>query len=188
MELKDAQYTRRSIRSFTDYYVTDDEIREIIHAGRMAPSWANTQAWHFIVLRDRDTIVKVTDCYSETNPARKCSADASALIVVCAEKGRSGHGKDGSLRTRFAEWFMFDLGMAVQNMSLAVHDLALGTVVVGSIDHGKIDEICHVPQSHQTVVVLPLGKPLKVPEKAPRRKELEECTSLDSFDEKFHNG
>ncbi len=71
MELQQAIVERRSIRRFTDYYVTDDEIKQILEAARMAPSWANVQPWEFIVVRDKTLIEKITQTYSPNNPARK---------------------------------------------------------------------------------------------------------------------
>ena len=53
MEVRDAILTRRSVRNFTDYYVTDDEIDRLLEAARWAPSWSNTQSWEFIIIRDR---------------------------------------------------------------------------------------------------------------------------------------
>lgn len=51
MELREALMTRRSVRKFTDYNVTDEEINIILEAARWAPSWSNTQCWEFIVIR-----------------------------------------------------------------------------------------------------------------------------------------
>jgi len=34
MELTKAIWERRSVRKFTDYYVTDDEIKELLEAAR----------------------------------------------------------------------------------------------------------------------------------------------------------
>ena len=45
MELQEAIHKRRSIRKFTDAFVTDDELKKIFEAVRCSPSWANTQAW-----------------------------------------------------------------------------------------------------------------------------------------------
>ncbi len=184
MDLTDAIRNRRSIRKFTDYYVTDNEIKEILESARYAPSWANTQVWEFVVVRDRELITAVTETYSSTNPARKCSADASALIVCCAERDVSGF-KDGEQRTRFAEWFMFDLGMAIQNICLTVYSLGLGTVVVGSMDHGACAKLLHMPEGREVVAVLPLGKPAVDKKTMPPRKELKSFVYLDRHGDNF---
>ena len=58
MELQEAILKRRSVRKFTEEIVTDDELRQIFEAVRWSPSWANTQVWEFIVVRDKDLIKK----------------------------------------------------------------------------------------------------------------------------------
>ncbi len=181
MDVHDAITNRRSIRNFSDDPVTDDQIRELIDAACWAPSWANVQAWRFIVLRDRDQINAVTECYSPNNPARKCSFSASAVIVACGEINRSGHGKDGSLKTRYDNWYMFDLGMAVQNLSLRAHEMGLGSVVVGSMDHGRVDELLELPEDIVSVVAVPVGRSATIPKKAPERVKPENCAYRDRW-------
>ena len=80
MEVLEAIRKRRSIRRFTDYYVTDDEIRELLEAARWAPSWANTQVWEFVVVRDKAQIEKIAACYPELNPAVKCQEERIRLL------------------------------------------------------------------------------------------------------------
>jgi nitroreductase len=180
MELNEAILNRRSVRKFTDYYVPDEEIREVIDAAHNAPSWANTQVWEFIVVRERERIKEVTETYSPTNPARPCSYNASALIVVCAKIKVSGC-KEGRERTKFHEWFMFDLGMAVQNLCLKAHEIGLGSVVVGSMDHDACAKVLLVPEGYEVVVVIPLGRPVAPSGRGPTRKELRSCVYLDAF-------
>ena len=180
MELNEAIMKRRSIRKFTDYYVTDGEIKEIIETARWAPSWANTQSWEFIIVRDKKLIEAVTDTYSEKNPAANCSKTASVLIVSCAKKGIAGY-KDGVMRTKFPDWFMFDLGMAVQNISLKAHELGLGSVVVGLFEHDACRRILDVPDDFEVVVVVPIGKPAVKAKEGPSRKEQKDFVYTDKF-------
>jgi len=161
MELDEAITGRRSVRKYSDYIVTDEEIRELIEAARWAPSWANTQVWEFIVVRDRELIEKVTATYVEKNPATKGSLGASALVVACAKTGVSGC-YDGKDLTKLPSWFMFDLGMAVQNLCLKAHALGLGTVAV-----------------------LPVGRPAVPARSGPPRKELSEFLHLNRFGQAF---
>jgi nitroreductase len=180
MELKDAIFTRRSVRRFTDEPVSDEAIREMLDAARFAPSWANVQPWEFIVLRDRTLIEKITETYSPNNPARKCSLASSALIVVCAKSHLSGY-KEGAPVTRFDSWHMFDLGMAVQNLCLRAHDLGLGTVVVGFMNHDECRRILKVPSEYEVVVAVPVGKPAVSGKEGPPRKALSEIVHQNSF-------
>lgn len=184
MELKEALFNRRSVRKFTDHYVSNDDLHEMLEAARYAPSWANTQCWEFIIIRDRELIRQVTETYSETNPARKCSFDCSALVVACADTTRSGY-KKGEQTTKFKDWFMFDLGMAVQNLCLRAHDLGLGTVIAGLMNHEAINKILSIPEGFDAVVTIPVGKPEGEAKPAPRRKELKDFVRLDTFPDHY---
>jgi len=180
MELKDAIFTRRSVRKFTDHVVTDEEINALMEAARWSPSWANTQCWEFVVIRDKEIIKAVTETYSSTNPARKCSESASCLIALCAHTKKAGF-KKGEQSTDFNSWFMFDLGIAVQNISLMAHDMGLGSVIVGSMDHEACEKILNIEEPYRLVTVIPVGKPETLASSGPARREISDIMHKDKF-------
>jgi len=94
---------------------------------------------------------------------------ASALIVACAKTGISGcyNGKEV---TSIQNWELFDLGMAVQTLCLKAHELGLGTVVVGLMNHEACEKILAVPPGHRVIAVIPVGKPAALPKEGPPRK------------------
>jgi nitroreductase len=51
----EAAISRRSVRSYTDQEVTDQEIHDLIELTGRAPSAFNLQPWRFIVVRDQAT-------------------------------------------------------------------------------------------------------------------------------------
>lgn len=185
MELQEAIINRRSVRKFTEHYVSDEEIKEILEAARRAPSWANTQVWEFVVVRNKDIIEKVVNTYSEKNPASRGSMASSALIIACAKTGVSGCYGGGKNLTRFNEWFLFDLGLAVQNLCLRAHELGLGTVVVGLMDHDACKKVIELPDGYEVVASIPVGKPLVQAKEGPARKELKDFVHLDVFGERY---
>jgi len=180
MELHDALLTRRSVRKFTDYIVTDEEIMELMNAAQWAPSWSNTQCWEFIIVRDREMVKRVVETYSETNPARKCSESASVLIACCAKSDLPGY-RDGAKRTKFDSWYMFDLGIAVQNILLRAHDLGLGSVVVGSMDHGRCAGLLNVKAPYELVCILPVGRPVELKKEGPKRRDVSDFMHRERF-------
>lgn len=184
MDISTAIDTRRSIRAFTDEKISDKQIDSLLEAARIAPSWANTQCWEFIVVRDREKIEQVTQTYSSSNPARKCSSTADALIVCCFAKNKSGT-KKGEPMTEVEGWPMFDLGLAVQNIALKAHSLGLGTVVVGALDHAECAKILEVPSTVQTVCVLPIGVPAVQNPPAPRRKQIPDFVFLNKYADNY---
>ncbi len=52
MEFMEVIRKRRSIRKYKPDPVPEEEIKYILEAARLAPSWANTQCWYFVVVSD----------------------------------------------------------------------------------------------------------------------------------------
>ena len=48
-------HDRRSIRDYSDEPVSEEDMRMVLEAGRLAPSGENAQPWRFIVVRDAAT-------------------------------------------------------------------------------------------------------------------------------------
>jgi nitroreductase len=190
MELFEAIKNRRSIRRYTSAAVDDEKIEAILEAGRWAPSWANSQCWRFVVVRDNEIKKKLTGTLLPIklpdreipNPAAVAFSIAPVIIVVCAETGKSGgkHGSAGEYVTDKGDWFMFDTALAVQNMVLAAHALGLGTVIIGAFEAAEVEKALDVPRGYRAVTMFPVGVPAQ-PSKAPPRKELSELVIRDKW-------
>lgn len=179
MDLFEAMNGRRSIRRYLDRPVPDEVVRRVLEAARCAPSWANTQCWRFVVVRDAATKKLIADATPSSNPAHKALTEAPVLVAACFAKDVSGWYK-GKPATMLGDWGMFDLGIAVSQLTLAAHALGLGTVHVGLLDHARVAEILGLPPSFQLVEVLPLGYPDQAP-KSPKRKAVDEFARWDRW-------
>ena len=184
MEVLEAIRTRRSVRKYAPDPVPDELLRQVLEAARWAPSWANTQCWEIIVVRDPARKKALSELLvPERNPAKNAVATAPVVLAVCGRKGVSGFYK-GQPVTEKGDWLMFDVALAVQNICLAAHALGLGTVIVGALDHAKASELLGLPEDMELVVLIPLGKPAHEP-KAPPRKELSEFVHLERYGQKL---
>ena len=187
MEVLEAIRTRRSIRKYKSDPVDDRSIETVLEAARWAPSWKNTQCWRFIVVRDYNVKAELADSLIGSkkddtpvdNPAAEAIRTAPAVIVACAELGKSGY-KEGELATDKGEWYMFDVALAMQNLALAAHSLGLGTVHVGQFDAKRAASILELPEGFCVVEMTPLGYPDQEPETRPR-KELSEVVFHDKY-------
>ena len=47
--------TRKSVRKYSDKEISNDVLKQILEAGRLAPSWMNSQPWKFIVVKNQET-------------------------------------------------------------------------------------------------------------------------------------
>lgn len=173
MEAKDLIFKRRSVRKFTDDYVSDEEMQELIKAAQYAPSWANTQTPYFVAIRNKDVMKDLVEkCYPK-NPSTKASLGASLILVACYEKNKSGYYKEHSFNN-VGTWGMFDLGMACQNLSLRAHDLGLGTVVVGAYDFDAAKSILNIEEPYEIAAIIPVGRRTDVETPVPPRKDMSE--------------
>jgi nitroreductase len=183
LEVIEAIKTRRSIRHYKPDPVPEESINTVLEAARWAPSWANTQCWRFIVVKDKETKAKLAETLTSWNPARSTiKEEVPVVIVACAELGKSGF-KDGKPATDKGDWHMFDVAIAMQNLALAAHSLGLGTVHVGAFDAQKAARVLNVPQGVSVVEMMPLGYPEREG-KAPPRKELSELVFHESYGQK----
>ena len=180
MDTFEAIYGRRSVRQYRDTPVPDELLRKVLDAARWAPSWANTQCTRYVVVKDPATKEKLTECLNRGNPAIEAIKRAPVAIVACAELKRSGfHG--GKASTDKGDWFMFDVGIAMENLALAAHAAGLGTVHVGLIpDSKKLDELLGLPEGVVSVEMTPLGFPA-TETKGPPRKDLSEIVFYEKY-------
>jgi nitroreductase len=182
METLEAIKTRRSIRKYTTTPVPDEILTQILEAARWAPSWANTQCWRFIVVRNDETKQQLAAALSNNNPSTNAIKTAPIVIAVCIELKKSGYYK-GEATTIKGDFGMFDAGLAMENLALAARALGLGTVHVANFDVKKIEAILGVPEGFTIVEITPLGYP-DGESRTPPRKELAEIVYNEKFGSK----
>jgi len=170
---------RRSVRSYEEREVPEESLNEVLEAVQWSPSWANTQCWEVIVVRNPKIKTKLQETLSKGNPATKAVANAPIVLALCGKLQSSGYYK-GEVTTKFGDWFMYDLGIATQSLCLAARNLGLGTVVVGLFDHDRARTILGVPEGYELVSLIPLGFPAKE-SAAPKRRDITEFTHHERF-------
>lgn len=170
---------RRSVRNYLDKEIPENLVHLILEAVQWTPSWANTQCWEVVVVRDHLVKQKLQELVPKVNPAHKSIVEAPVVLALCAKIGLSGYYK-GVSSTKFGDWFMFDIGLAAQNINLTAHALGLATLIVGVYDHDRAKDILRVPDGFELVVLMPLGFASKVPS-PPKRKNISEFKHLNTF-------
>jgi nitroreductase len=173
MELMDSIKGRRSVRSYTSDFIPEGKLQKILEAVRWSPSWANTQCWEIIVVKEAEVKKRLVETLTPTNPAREAIIQAPVILAVVAIEGKAGFKKGEPSTDKGDYWYMFDCGVAMQNLCLAAHAEGLGTVIVGSLDAVKAAAVLRVPSGKAVVALTPLGFPERIPA-PPKRKELAE--------------
>lgn len=117
MDVLEALFTRRSVRRYTGEPVSEEHLEILLKAGFSAPSAHNRQPWHFIVVRDKDTLEEI----ARQHPYAKMLPQAGCGIVVCGDTTKED--REG--------FIIEDCSAAIQNILLAAHGLGLGAVWCG---------------------------------------------------------
>ncbi|MEW5908852.1 MAG: nitroreductase family protein [Thermodesulfobacteriota bacterium] len=171
---------RRSVRKYEEKEIPEEMLNQVLESVRWSPSWANTQCWEIVVVKDPVIKERLQATLPEKgNPARTAMIQAPAVLALCGKLKSSGYYKDQAA-TRLGDWFMFDLGIAAQTLCLYAGYLGLGTVIVGLFDHDRAKEVLKVPAGYELTAMIPIGYPAKKTE-APKRKELREFIHKDTF-------
>lgn len=154
MDVKDAIGKRKSIRSYKDSPVSDDLIRELIDAARLAPSGNNAQSGRYFIVNDDKTKSKLRE---KEIFKQDFVYKASAIIVCCADPSvYSGvKGWDDSNNVRAIR----DLSIASGFMVLRATELGLGTCYVGWVKKDEIKSVLGIPDNYIVPYVITVGYP-----------------------------
>ena len=80
--LLDLIENRKSVREYLEKDISNDDLKKILKAGYLAPSWMNSQPWKFILVKNQDT----KELLSQLSGNQPHVKNANALIVCIADK------------------------------------------------------------------------------------------------------
>jgi nitroreductase len=166
---------RRSIRKYLASPVSDNDIKNVLEAARLAPSWGNRQCWQFIVVKEQGTKEKIA------GENRKWISEAPVIIAACADPSASGR-KPGM------DYFMLDVGIAFEHLVLAAANLGLGTCWIGAFDEEQVKVALGVPGDIRAVAFTPLGYPAEKKGDVSNRKLLQEIVFYEKYAAKQAQG
>ena len=181
MDFIDVINTRNSVRKYDDKTVEDEKINEILECARLAPSWANKQGWHFIVIKNAAKVAALTKAAGLVNRWLK---NVPAMIVACGDPSNSGHRAG-------IDYIFIDVAIAMEHVVLAANNLGLGTCWIGYFDENGIKKELGIPDEIRVIALTPLGYPAEkrgTYEKAARfvlgskkRKEIDEIVHHETW-------
>jgi nitroreductase len=144
-------FGRRSIRVFRPGDVPDTALRTLLEAAMAAPSAVAKDPWHFVVVRQRETLSRLAGVLSNGAMLE----GAPLAIAVC--------GDIEVAHDRQLSYLLQDCAAAVENLLLAAHGVGLGACWLGV--HPREERIGHLrailglPAAVVPVAVLALGWP-----------------------------
>jgi nitroreductase len=172
--LFEALYSTRALRRFKPDPVSDEVLFQVIDAAIRAPAGGNQQVWHFLVLRDPDTRMKVSKWYEDgwNNSGYRAIETKPEAIAALPRQQRMVVESAAYLAHNMHEApvLVFVCGPrnagpniypAVQNFLLAARGMglasALTTLYMANFD--KIAAHLGIPEGMQAFALLPVGYP-----------------------------
>ena len=138
---------RYSVRSFTSQAVTQEDLAQILEAGRVAPTAHNDQPQRIKVITDAEGLAKV----DESTP---CRFGAPLVLLICYDKTACWKRPfDAALSGEV------DASIVTTHMMLMAHELGLGTCWVMYFNAEKAAEAFALPENIIPVAMLPIGYP-----------------------------
>jgi len=190
---------RHSTRDFADKAVPLDVIKHCLETAGRAPSGANQQPWHFVVVTDPEIKHKIRLAAEEeerafyssrasdewlealaplgTDPDKSFIDRAGCLIVIFAQL--YGLGQDGKKIKHY--YVQESVGIATGFLIAALHNAGLACLTHTPSPMNFLAEILNRPKNERAYINLVVGYPAEdaqIPVHATRKKRLEEFVSF----------
>ena len=148
MDVYESIRLRKSVRAFKEREVGEEVLNRLLEAARLAPSAKNFQEWRFVVVRDRETRLRLV----KAARGQKFVAEAPVVLACCAET-------DGHVMTCGQLCYPIDIAIAIDHVTLCAASEGLGTCWIGSFFEDQVKEILNIPPEIRVVQLLPIGYP-----------------------------
>ena len=166
MEVFECIRRRRTIREYKKDPIPEDVLEKILQAGRWSPSSSNSQPWHFIVVKEPNTLSELGRIATQG----PFISDAALAIVIVMEN---------------APRPQLDAGRAIQQMELVAWSEGLGTCFVGvRIEEQQIEvkELLNIPSDLELITIMPYGyRSTSIGRVGTPRKDLAEMVHREKF-------
>ncbi|MGE6378493.1 oxygen-insensitive NADPH nitroreductase [Peribacillus muralis] len=164
----------RSIRSFEDRPLTEEQIHTIVECAQAASTSSYIQAYSIIGVTDPGKKAKLAELAGPQSYVEK----NGHLFVFCADLYRQDivsemEGTDVTKSLESTEKFMvacIDAALAAQNAALAAESMDLGICYIGGIrnDLQEVSRILNIPHRIIPLFALVVGYPKNRSDKKPR--------------------
>ncbi len=159
--------TRRSIRGYDKArQVTDEQLKRIIQAARLAPTAANRQAYKLVIIKN---VSKILDFVRH-----KFIWQAPVVVAIFVDETKSWERK---FDLKNFAWV--DGSIVFEHVILAATAEGLATVWIANEDPSMMEKVCKVPPNYKFLALTPIGYAVEEPRKFSRKKENDLISFID---------
>lgn len=168
--------TRRSVRSFSPHPVPRSVVEDCVRVAATAPSGANQQPWHFVIVEDPRTKHRIRVAAEREEEAFYDGRASSEWLEALSPLGTDEHkpfleiapflvvifarnyGLDGDRKVKHY-YVSESVGIAAGFFIAAVHNAGLVTLTHTPSPMGFLGEILGRPPNERAFLLLPVGYP-----------------------------
>ena len=172
MDFYEVVRKRRSYRVYKSDMPEDEKVNRILEAARLAPTWANMQGMHYIVVNEP---VVVKDLWKAVGQKTKFAEAPMYIVGVIAESGSGANPTNG------IKYYSLDCGICFEHLILAATAEGLATCWIGWFDEEKVRNVLDIPNKYKVVAITPVGYPVKEKEDVQERKPIEKIVHYNKF-------
>ena len=132
--------------------IPEPNVRQIVEAGRLTASAGNGQPWHFIVVRDKESLRRFGQL-ARTGPY----IPQESLAIIVAMDHSPLAVSDGS--------------RAIQDMILAAWSQGVGSNWVGYNNLPEVNPLLDIPEEVSVLAILPFGYPVEAIGKGEKKRK-----------------
>jgi nitroreductase len=169
MDFQQLAAARYSSRNYESRDVETELVEKVLEAGRLAPTAANRQAFHIVVITDPDLRARMRAAYQ-----REWFYTAPVIIVACGIPAKNWVRSDGK------NYNDVDVAIVVDHIILQAADLGLGTCWIADFDRQAVCDILQLPEGVEPVALTPLGYPADSL-RPKKRRTMEQLVSWNGF-------
>ena len=202
MQLLDLIKSRKSVRTYSEKEISDEDLRKILEAGHLAPSWMNVQSWKFILVKSQEN----KDLLSKLSIGQSHVKNAKALIVCIAdenawEEAKITHIKNPALNpdlqgengllVRTMEQVIYPIAY----MMLEAESLGISSCIIGALGteitqiepdtYKEVKEKLGLKEGQILSSIITLGYEVTQAEPNKKRKNFDDVVFLEKIGQKF---
>lgn len=194
--------SRKSVRKYSEKHIPDEDLKKVLEAGRLAPSWMNVQSWKFILVKSEENKILL----SELSLGQQHVKNADALIVCIADLSawdEAGISKmqnpainpalqgENGLLIRTMEQVVYPISY----MMLTAESLGISSCIIGAMGneitgvnqdlYKKVKTTLGLNDNQILSAIITLGYAVEPTAANKTRKDFDEVVSLEKIGNRF---
>ena len=179
MDIFECIKTKRSVRTYEDKCISNEDMDKLIELGTMASTGSGMEPWGFVVLNNKEEINQWSEKIKAhllenmdnfpyliqykswlENPKYSVFNHANTLLIIYGDKN--------------SHWRTYDCSLAAGNIMLAAHEMGIGTCWIGFAEYmlntDEFKQKYNIPENFELICPMSIGYMKKRLDQPKRKK------------------